>query len=180
LTEFSSLYNTANAAYEANATIEEKNHKTVVAKNEAFKFLREFLRMFIFTLIANRKITNGQLVAMGLRSREYTRREPLPRPPKAPFLEAFTGRRYTIDAYVSAEQLGNTAIYVRERRGYTVVIKYKVEGEDEWREIHSSRLHVRVDFAADEVKKHVTLTAAWSNPRFEYGPWSKEVTVLVN
>jgi hypothetical protein len=180
LTKLSTLYNTANAAYEANAPLEARNHKTASAKDEAFKFLHEFLSVFILSLTANLKITNGQLVAMGLNSREHHHKDPLPRPPKAPFLEAFAGKHHVIDAYVSAEQLGNTTTYVREEPRYTVILKYKFEGEDEWHEVHSTRLHIRLDFTAADVQKHVTLTAAWSNPRFEYGPWSNEVTVLVN
>jgi hypothetical protein len=170
----------ATSAYDANALKETRNHQSVAAKDEAFRKLKEFLQVFILLLMANEKISNEQLVAMGLHSREHAHKDPLPKPTKTPMLEAFSGKHHEMDVYVTAEQLGNTTTYTRENALYSVVLRYKMEGEEEWKEIHSSRLHVHLTFDESHVKKQVKMMAAWVNPRFEYGPWSEEVTVIIN
>ncbi|MDR2415038.1 MAG: hypothetical protein LBD64_08660 [Odoribacteraceae bacterium] len=180
LQPLSSLVNAATEAYEVNAPKMTKNHATVAAKNEAFTRLKEFLRVFILRLIADTRISDEQLVAMGLRARDRKYKGPLPRPSKEPMLEVFAGKHHVLDAYVSAEQLGRATTRVRENRNYSIVIRYKIEGEEVWREVHSSRLHAYLMFEPGQEGKRVTLTAAWINSRFERGPWSNEVTVIIN
>ncbi|MDR2414747.1 MAG: hypothetical protein LBD64_07160 [Odoribacteraceae bacterium] len=180
LKPLSALVDEATKAYEANAPKSTKSHATVAVKDEAFRKLKEFLSLFILQLTSNTRVSGEQLVAMGLGPREKTSKNPLPRPSKAPMLEAFTGRHHVVDTYVSAEQHGHAITRVRENKSYSTLIRFKIEGEEGWNEMPSSRLHARLTFDESQLGKRVTLMAAWINRRFEHGPWSNEVTVIIN
>ncbi|MDR2413523.1 MAG: hypothetical protein LBD64_00865 [Odoribacteraceae bacterium] len=175
----STLVGEAVEAYETNLPWKTRNHETVVAKNEAFEKLRMFLRKSIPVLFANPRISNERLVDMGFRSRERVRPRTLPRPSKSPMLAAVCGKQQVVDIYTSAEPL-DRSIRVRENEGYSIIIRYKIEGEVAWHELYSSLLHVQLPFGARDVKKRLTLMVAWVNPRLERGPWSASTTVIIS
>jgi hypothetical protein len=175
-----SLTLNADAAYAANANPETSNHLTATNKKESFKALKSFLGIFVMSLVSNLNIPNSELVAMGLPSREHHAHEPLPRPTVAPNIYAVTGQHYVVTVYVEIPQHGHPSSYLTQHGFHGFVLRYRKDGESEWREVHSTRLHTTLTFEEADEAKHLFLSAAWINPRLERGPWSDEIRVLIN
>jgi hypothetical protein len=180
LQQLSILANAARSAYNENSNPGTKNHATAAAKDEAFERVKEFLVTFLPSLIANDKIGNEELEAIGLHTRRVVRASALSRPPHAPELEVIAGKQHELDAYASIPRLGQSTSRLKEHEEYALFLRYKREDETTWSEKYSSRMHVRLVFGEEHVGKSVTVTAAWVNPRFEHGPWSAQVTAIIN
>jgi hypothetical protein len=170
----------AQTAYADNANPETTNRLTTANKNAGFKALRSFLSTFIMALVSNLHVPNAALVAMGLPSREHHAHEPLPRPTFAPSIYTVAGQHFTVTVYVEIPQHGHPSSYLTQHGLHGFVLRYRKEGESEWREVHSTRLHVTLTFEEADQAKFLTLAAAWINPRLEHGPWSDEIKVLIN
>ncbi|MDR0544575.1 MAG: hypothetical protein LBG30_04425 [Odoribacteraceae bacterium] len=170
----------AKTAYDANSVRGSRTHATVAAKNAAFKALRAHISALILTLVGNEAIPNELLDSLGLPTRIHTSHEPKPAPSHTPDLKVESGQHHVVDAYVSNPQHGQATTYARAPEEHSIAIRLKFEGEEGWREQHSSRLHTRLIFTDAEVGKRLSIQAAWTNARFEHGPWSDVVTVIIN
>ncbi|MDR0692078.1 MAG: hypothetical protein LBF69_03465 [Prevotellaceae bacterium] len=96
----------AKAAYEANANPEEANRRTAAAKDVHFGELKVYLSTVVKTLELNEAVTEDDLRAMGLPSREHHFHEPLPEPADAPEDSVVSGQHHDISVYVSTPQHG--------------------------------------------------------------------------
>jgi hypothetical protein len=180
LQQFATLVSNARRDYKANANPVAKNHKTAFAKDESFRHVREYLTSFLPLIISNDKIGNQDLEGMGLHTRDVVHHNPLARPAEYIELEVIPGKLHQLDVYASIPRLGQATHHLKAHQGYTLMLRYKREDEYEWHELHSSRLHVNLAFDAEHAGKNVTISGAWINPTFQRGPWSDEVTVLIN
>jgi hypothetical protein len=173
---------TANAktAYEANSNPELSNRLTTANKNVSFRLLKNFLSLFVKYLVFNDAVSETDLEAMGLPSRIHHVHQPLPAPTEAPVMTAVVGQHHDVTVYVSRPQHGHPSQHLAKSGYHGFVARYRKNGETEWKEEHSSTLHLTLTFDAEDVGKHLTVTAAWLNPRFMSGPWSNEETVLIN
>jgi hypothetical protein len=59
------------------------------------------------------------------------------------------------------------------------MLRYKKEGDADYKTVVSTRLHHTLFFERDDEGKRVTLSAAWVNPRLEAGPWSDEISEVI-
>jgi hypothetical protein len=174
------LRNTADAAYQENANPEKSNRHTVSVKNDAFGKLRNFIHFFIGILMANDNISDGEIESMGLPPRKHHFNEPLPVPTDAPELKVVTGQHHDIDVYASEPQLGHPTEFLQTKGYHGLLLRYRKDGETEWHEEHTTRLHVTLYFGDEDEAKYLAVAAAWINPRLQHGPWSDEVKVLIN
>jgi hypothetical protein len=174
------LFDNADAAYQANLNPETSNRHTTASKQVAFIDLRMFFGTFINVLVANENISESDLKGMGLPSRVHHFHEPLPAPGEAPEVGAVVGQHHDISVYVAIPQHGHPSEYLTKKGYYGFVVRYRREGDTEWREEHSTRLHITLLFDNEDEGKRLLLTAAWINPRIQHGPWSDEISVLIN
>ncbi|MDR1957720.1 MAG: hypothetical protein LBQ54_01510 [Planctomycetaceae bacterium] len=89
-------------------------------------------------------------------------------------------QHHEVTVYVSTRLHGHPTEYLKDGKFYGFLLKYKIEGEPEWQQAVSTRLHHTLIFGEEEEGKDVLLQAAWVNPRIQNGPWSEEVRELVN
>ncbi|MDR0543993.1 MAG: hypothetical protein LBG30_01400 [Odoribacteraceae bacterium] len=180
LQELGSLIYDAKTAYDANSVRTTRNHATAAVKKAAFKVLRNHISALVMTLVGNEAIPNELLDSLGLPTRIHTGHTPKPAPTHTPDLKVESGQHHVVDAFASNPQHGQATTYARAPEEQGVVIRLKLEGEDVWREEHTSRLHTRFTFTDAEVGKRLSLQAAWLNHRMKHGPWSDVVTVIIN
>jgi hypothetical protein len=173
---------TANAktAYEANSNPELSNRLTAANKSVSFRLLRNFLSLFVKYLVFNEAVSENDLEAMGLPSRIHHAHQPIPVPTEAPVMTVIVGQHHDVTVYVSRPQHGHPSQHLSKSSYHGFVARYRKNDETEWKEEHSSALHLTLDFDAADVGKQLVVTAAWLNPRFMNGPWSNEETVLIN
>ncbi|MDR2362335.1 MAG: hypothetical protein LBD91_06355 [Prevotellaceae bacterium] len=172
------LFDSADAAYEASLNPETANRHTVSIKQVAFSDLRVFFNTYINVLVANENISESDLRGMGLPSRAHHFYEPLPVPGDVPEVGAVVGQHHDINVYVAIPQHGQPSEFLTRKGYYGFVLRYRKDGDTEWREEHSTRLHITLLFEHEDEGKRLTLTAAWINPRIQHGPWSDEISVL--
>ncbi|MDR3329168.1 MAG: hypothetical protein LBS63_03540 [Prevotellaceae bacterium] len=84
-----------------------------------------------------------------------------------------------LSVYVSVPASGQPDSSLRKNY-YGFMLRWRREGEAEWRSEVSTRLHALLNFDEADTGKRVALTAAWVNPRIQAGPWSAEATALIN
>ncbi|MDR3236332.1 MAG: hypothetical protein LBT48_06360 [Prevotellaceae bacterium] len=167
-------------AYEVNINPELKNRHTSMIKKEAFITLKTFMSLFTLQLLADELISDAEIEAMGLRPRQHHASLPLPDPTEAPEITAVVGQHHDVTVYVSVAQHGHPAEYLKKKGYAGFILRYRKEGDSEWHQELSTKLHTMLLFDAEDEGKHVTLTVAWINPRLEHGPWSDETTTLIN
>ena len=175
-----SLTARADDALTAARNPETSNHLARMNKKMDFLVLRQFLRPFIKKLATNKSISDNALVAMGLPSREHHSRLPLPAPAEAPKLSIYQKYHLEIRVGVSVLSHDHPTASLTEKAYYGFVLRYRLQDETEWHEIYSTRLRTTLHFNSEDEGKHIILTAAWINPRIQHGPWSNEVTSLIN
>ena len=178
--EMNRLSRAADVAYRANINPETANRQTAATKREAFANLKVFLSTYIPVLVANEHISEAKLEAMGLPSRIHHFHEALPEPTDAPETTAVVGQHHDITVYVAIPQHGHPSEFLKKKGYHGFVVRYRKDGESEWHEEHTTRLHRTLLFDSEDEGKHITLTTAWINPRLEHGPWSDEISVLIN
>jgi hypothetical protein len=174
------LSRAAESAYNANKNPETSNRLSAANKRGSFLELKVFLSTFIPTLVANKSISESELEAMGLPSRIHHFHEALPVPTDAPETTAVVGQHHDITVYVAIPQHGHPSEFLKKKEYHGFVVRYRKEGESEWHEEHTTRLHQILLFDNEDEGKHLILTTAWINPRIEHGPWSDEIRVLIN
>lgn len=170
----------AKAAYEANANPEEANRRTAAAKDVHFGELKVTLSTVVKTLELNEAVTEDDLRAMGLPSREHHFHEPLPEPTDAPETIVVAGQHHDVSVYVGTPQHGHPTEFLTKKGYYGFVVRYRKDDETDWHEEHTTRLHTVLYFNSEDVGKRITVTAAWINPRLQHGPWSDEIQAIVN
>ena len=180
VTKFQDFQGAAWSAYDANRNPETTNRLTTANKRVSFAVLRVFLATFVNILVANPAISESDLEAMGLPSREHHFHQPLPVPEEAPETTAVVGQHHDIILYVAIPQHGHPSEFLTKKGYHGFVVRYRKEGDTEWHEEHSTRLHLTLLFDSEDEGKHITLTTAWINPRIQHGPWSDEISVLIN
>ena len=180
LSHLQSLTGEADAAYVSARNPETSNHHARVSKQVNFLRLRQFLAPFIKMLTTNKAVSEDALEAMGLPSRIHHRRLPLPAPAEAPKLSIHQKQHLEITVGVSVLAHDRPTASLTKRAYYGFAIRYCIEGETEWRVKYSTRLRTTISFNAEDEGKHITLMAAWINPRIQLGPWSSEITSLIN
>jgi hypothetical protein len=178
--KFSELFGAAFSAYEANRNPETANRLTAANKRVAFAVLKAFLGTYVNVLVANMAISESDLQAMGLPSREHHFHPPVEVPKEAPETTAIVGQHHDVTLYVAIPQHGHPSEFLKKAGYHGFVVRYRKDGETEWHEEHSTRLHLTLLFDSEDEGKHLFLTTAWINPRIQHGPWSDEISVLIN
>ena len=176
----SSLVTRARTTYLENLDPAKSNKTTSADKQVAFVQLRRFMSTFTNLLLANENVDDNDIKSMGLPSREHHYHEPLPVPPDAPEVLAVTGLHHDVTVYVSIPQLGAPSEFVKRKKYYGFLLQYRLDGEVEWREVYSTRLHQTVILNDEDEAKYLEVRAAWINPRLQKGPWSDVTRVLIN
>jgi hypothetical protein len=180
VTQLNQLVHDAEAAYRANLNPETANHLTATTKKVSFAVLRAFLSTFVNVLVANKLISDADIEAMGLPSREHHFHQPLPVPGEAPEVSVMVGQHHDVTLYVAIPQHGQPSEFLTKKGFHGFVVRYRKSDETEWHEEHSTRLHLTLLFDSGDEGKHLVVTVAWINPRIQHGPWSDEITVLIN
>jgi hypothetical protein len=178
--ELAGRVNAAKTAYDANMNPEYASHHTAAVKDAAFKAVSDFLSTYALALTVNMNISDGELEAMGLPSRVHHAHEPIEPPAESPNVALSVGEHCQVKVAASIPQEGHPSRYVKKGRYHGILLGYLVEGETEWRYEQHTRVRVTLKFEEAQAGKHVTIKAAWINPRLEAGPWCKEITVLIN
>ncbi|MDR3197402.1 MAG: hypothetical protein LBU34_05980 [Planctomycetaceae bacterium] len=60
------------------------------------------------------------------------------------------------------------------------LLRYKFDGESEWKTPVSTKLRHTLIFTEEEVGKRIIMQAAWVNTRMLPGHWSDEVWEIIN
>ena len=178
--KLNTLTHDATTAYEKNCDISTCNRVTQVGKNTAFAALRLFLRQFVLVLRSNETIGEDELEALGLPPRRRHARLPLPAPAEAPevYITSSCGRHMRINVRIPEHGRPTKS---RTRKAYHgFVARYRKEGDSEWRDEYTTRLHTDLYFADEDIGMRLVVMAAWINPRLQHGPWSSEIHALVN
>ncbi|MDR1407735.1 MAG: hypothetical protein LBJ23_06795 [Tannerella sp.] len=178
VTEFTDLE--SDAAYAADQNPETKNRQTKRRKQKAFADLKEFMARFTNAMEYNTAIPDNDIEAMGLRPRAHHHHEPDKIPDEAPGATVVTGQHHDMDIYASVPQFGHATEYLKRKGYYGIVVRTRKDGEEEWHDQYSTRLHVTMIFDAEDEGKYLTITVAWINPRMQAGPWSDEIHTLIN
>ena len=173
------LTGSAVASWEANSNPETTNRRTAAEKKAAFSELKHFLSLFTESFYVNDAITDADIEAMGLRPRHVHVSQPKPEPTEAPEVSAVVGQHHDVTIYVSKAQYGVPVRSLNTQyHGFT--IRYRKEGESEWQQQMSSRLHTILYFESEDEGKRLYFAVAWLNGRLQHGPWSDEVSTLIN
>jgi hypothetical protein len=179
LAQLNTLTAKAAAAYTANLDHATKNWMTGVTKRTAFKDLKRLLSNYINALEANLDVPDAAIGTMGLRPRRRHAFNPLPVPDEAPLLNAVAihGR---ITLFASVPHPGHPSGSLSHKGYYDIAIRYRIEGDTDWQLYLSTRLRIDLDFDPKDQGKQVRISAAWINPRLQLGPWSNEISALIN
>lgn len=178
LTTFDGLLGVANTAYAANRDKATKNATTSARKKAAFGELKHFLGPFIDYLEVNFSVPDAALDAMGLRSRHHHAHLPLPRPTDEVVLSV-RKQHDEMTLYASRVELGHPTAATALATHHGFMLRYKIEGEEHYRTVISTRLHHTLFFEREDEGKRVYLSAAWVSPRLETGPWSDEFSEVI-
>jgi hypothetical protein len=82
--------------------------------------------------------------------------------------------------YVRVPQHGHPTQSGTRKAYHGFVLRYRLEGDTEWHDEYTTRLRIDLTLADEDKGKHITLMAAWINLRLQHGPWSHELSVVVN
>ncbi|MDR0667743.1 MAG: hypothetical protein LBF90_03875 [Prevotellaceae bacterium] len=179
LAELSTLTAGANTAYAANNQVETKNRTTSVAKKTAFAALKHFLGLFINTLEGSRYVPDEALELMGLRPRTHHANQPLPLPTDDPVVSILRHHDELV-VYVARHEYDQPNATVAPERYHGFRLRWKFDGETEWRYVVSTRLHTILHFEQADRGRTVILAASWINPRLESGPYSNNQTEVIS
>ncbi|MDR1304582.1 MAG: hypothetical protein LBK76_05090 [Verrucomicrobiales bacterium] len=167
-------------ALQANDAKETRNHFTVVAKDEAVSALLVILRGFINYLIGKTdKITDEILQQLGIPPRHHVKHEPLPPPTDAPVVVIHTGHNHDADFYFFNNQAGHPTKYLAAANCHAVLLKYRLQGTDDWQQQTITRKHLTKHFGLEAQGKALEAVAAWLSPTLQPGPWSDPETAIV-
>jgi hypothetical protein len=178
LSELDRLVTNANNAYVENSDLATRNATTSANKNAAFGELKHFLGAYIDSLVGNLKVSESELKIMGLRSRQHPAHQPLKRPDVAPVISV-KKQHEEITVYASRPEHDQPSAGVAQSPSYHLMLRYRKSDETEWHTVLSSRLHHTFFFDREEEGQSIILSAAWTNPRFETGPWCEEITIVI-
>jgi hypothetical protein len=178
--KLNTLTHEAIEAYDNNLDIATRNRTSRVLKTAGIAALRSFLRIFTLTLRANEAIGEEDLAALGLPLRKRHTRLPLPAPTEEPEVYIVTEHSHFIKVYVRVPQYGHPTKSRTRKAYHGFVLRYRREGDAEWRDEYTTRLHIDLFFTDEDAGKRFVLAAAWINPRLQHGPWSHELSVVVN
>jgi hypothetical protein len=172
------LIDRAVTAWETNSNPEIANRRTSVDKKHAFEDLKHFLSLFTSTFYMNSAITDADLEAMGLRPRRRPAARPTPEPDEAPEVSVVTGH-HTVSVYVARTQHG-VPVRSLNTKYYGFILRYRIGSGNERHQQMSTRLHVTLSFESGDEGKRLYFSVAWLNARLQHGPWSDELSTLIN
>ena len=179
LAKLSDLMEHAEAAWEANKNPETASRRTSAEKKQIFSELKRYLRLFTDSFYVNEAITDADIEAMGLRPRHTHVSLPKPEPDEAPEVTAVVGQHHDVTVYVSKAQHGEP-VHSLNTKYYGFIIRYRKDGETLWQQQLSTRLHVTFYFEPEDEGKRLHFSVAWLNGRLQHGPWSDEISTLIN
>jgi hypothetical protein len=174
------LVREAAVAYENNLLPDTRNRISRVNKTTAVAALRSFLRLFVPVFRANEAVDERYLGVLGMPPRKRHARMPLPAPKEEPEINVLTKQDHEIRVHVSVPSYGHPVESATRKAYHGFVARYLKEGNTEWQDVYSTRLHTDIMFKDEDQGKRVTIKAAWINPRLQHGPWSKDMNVLIN
>jgi hypothetical protein len=174
------LTHIADTAYQHNCNPETCNRRSRAGKKTSIAALRAFLRFFVYALLSNEAVSENDLKAMGLPSRKRHARQPLPVPADAPAVSVEATQGHEVRVFVRVPQHNHPTESLTRKAYHGFAVRYRKDDEAEWHEEHSTRLHTILVFNSEDTGKHLTLAAAWINPRLQRGPWSNEIHAWIN
>jgi hypothetical protein len=180
LERFRTLLNTAEEKYQKNTDKSTKNRESVLEKKAAFAALKTFLQLYTNLLEGNEHIPDQSIEEMGLRPRHRSKHQPNPAPTESPILSVTTRHHYEVDTYASTFQSGHPSEFLSDKKYGGYMLRYKLEGDTDWKTVISTKLHYTLFFTEAEVGKRIILQAAWVNTRMQHGPWSDEISGLIH
>ncbi|MDR0692910.1 MAG: hypothetical protein LBF69_07735 [Prevotellaceae bacterium] len=178
LADYDHWLDNANSAYALNNDKVTKTAITSANKKAAFGELKHFQGPFIDYLEVNTKVPDAALEAMGLRSREHHAHQPLPRPDKPPVISVVK-LHDELTVYAAQPEHDQPTAGVAPTRYHAFMIRIRMEGEDKYQTVVSTRLHHTLFFERTDEGKRLYLSAAWVNPRLEAGPWCEEISEII-
>ncbi|MDR2470271.1 MAG: hypothetical protein LBD27_07330 [Tannerella sp.] len=177
--KLSDLMENAEASWEANTNPETANRRTSAEKKQAFSELKHYLSMFTNSFRVNEAITDADIAAMGLRPRHTHAAQPRPEPDEAPEVTAVVGQHHDVTVYVGKAQHGEPVRSLNTKY-YGFILRYRKDGQTEWSQQLSTRLHVTLYFEPEDEGKRLYFTVSWLNARLQNGPWSDEVSTMIH
>jgi hypothetical protein len=176
--EVNTLLANAKKAYAENRKVDSKNHATAVAKKYAFNALKVETSLFIDALEGNAAVPDEALELMNLRPRHPHAAFPLPVPTETPVVDAVR-QHDELTVYASKPEHDQPTATVGPKRYHGFAIRYKFEGDAEYKIVYSTRLHYTFIFDQEDDGRRLLFSAAWINPRLEHGPWSMEIAEII-
>ncbi|MDR2126979.1 MAG: hypothetical protein LBP63_09140, partial [Prevotellaceae bacterium] len=101
-----------------------------------------------------------------------------PRPDKK-ILLSIIKQHDEMTIYAALPELGHPTSSVGPSEYHGFIIRHKLEGEEKYQTVVSTRLHHTLFFDHADEGKRVLISAAWVNPRLEPGPWSDEISEII-
>jgi hypothetical protein len=165
-------------AYDENKAPSTRNHRTSVAKKEAFGNLKHFLGILINSLEANPNVSDADLADMHLRPRIQPVHKPLPVPTEMPLIQT-SQQHDEITIYVTRSEQGQPAHGVQLKPYHGFKLRWKFEDEKDFHYEVTTRVHYTLFFDAEDETRRVSIAVAWVNPRLQEGPWTLPVSMVV-
>jgi hypothetical protein len=181
VTKLSQLTESAAAKWEANSNPETANRRTSDEKKVAFSELKHFLSLFTESFYVNDAITDADMEAMGLRPRHAPAAQPKPEPEsaEAPEVRAVVGQRHDVIVYVSKAQHG-APVQSLNTQYYGFMIRYRKEGESDWHQQMSTRLHATLYFEPEDARQKAALLRDMAQRKATARLRSDEISTPVN
>jgi hypothetical protein len=178
LAELTALVDATRKAYEAGRNRSLRNHITTVAKDNAFKELKQFFSVFTNYLIGNLAVPDEALAVMNIRPRVRSPRYPLPAPVESPLLSV-TVRHGEMVIYAVRGEHGQPTQGVQHKGYHGFKIRWRFSDEEVWRIELSTRLRHILSFEQKDEGRRVVIAIAWVNPRLQEGPWSSTISSVI-
>jgi hypothetical protein len=123
-------------------------------------------------------VTDTQIAIMQLRPRHPEGRHPLPPPVDQPIISV-RKQHGEITVYAARPEHDQPTSTVAPTHYDGFLLEYKFEGEAEYKNVVSTRLHKTLYFGSEYDGKRLFLKAAWVNSRIQHGPWSSEISEII-
>ena len=179
LQTFNEKLDTANTAYAANIDLSKKNATTSEHKKATFAELKNFMGVFINSLEGNLRVPDEALARMDLRPRHHHGFQPDPAPKDEPVV-SLRAQHDEITVYVLQPEHDHPTATVAPEKHFGFILRYKKEGDAEYKTVVSSRLHHTLYFEQEDEGKRVYVAAAWVNHHMENGPWCHEISQVIS
>jgi hypothetical protein len=179
LAEIKLLLEKAEVAYKNNSKLTTKNRATSKAKKYAFQALKSAMNWFTTYLVQNMDIPDQALAEMKIRAR-HTHRSSRPAPTKKGYLKVTKkDNKYKISLNLQTDNQTRKSSIDENATGGTEW-RYKKKGAEKEETKRSSKSSIVIETTEDERGEILLVCGRWVNSKYEGGPWSDWIEIIIS